>query len=259
VGLVARAAPEAAPSKEGIEFFEKNIRPVLVERCYKCHSEGQKIKGKLRLDTREGVLKGGESGSPAVVPGNPEKSVLIQAIRYSHEDLQMPPKEPLSKAEVAAFEQWVKMGAPDPRVGGTVTAVATTQPAAPAYDFGKWRDFWSFTPVQKRSAPAVKDAAWCANEVDAFVLAKMEEKGVRPVGDADKRVLIRRLTYDLTGLPPTPDEVEAFVGAADPDAAYAALVGRSGGGCGWTSCGMRTRRGATAISRCRICGGIATG
>jgi Protein of unknown function (DUF1553)/Protein of unknown function (DUF1549)/Planctomycete cytochrome C len=222
VCLVTRAAPEVAPSKEGLEFFEKHIRPVLVERCYKCHSEGEKVKGKLRLDSREGVLKGGESGSAAVVPGEPEKSVLIQAIRYSHEDLQMPPKEPLSKAEVAAFEQWVKMGAPDPRVSGG--EIATTQASA-KYDFAKWREFWAFKPVQKRSAPSVKDPLWCANEVDAFVLAKMEEKGIKPVGDAGRRVLIRRLTYDLTGLPPAPEEVEQFVNDPSPSA-YERVVDR---------------------------------
>jgi hypothetical protein len=217
MALVVRAAPE--PSKEGVEFFEKNIRPVLVERCYKCHSEGEnaKVKGKLRLDTREGVLRGGENG-PAVVPASPEKSLLILAIKYSHEEIQMPPKEPLSKAEVAAFEQWVKMGAPDPRVPGASGAaggVATTQ-ASDRYDYAKWRGFWSFTPVVKPAVPAVKDPAWGANEIDAFLLAKMEEKGVRPVGDADRRVLIRRMTYDLTGLPPTPEEVEQFVNDPSP-------------------------------------------
>src|SRR5207248_10212253 len=203
----ARAADNSPPPpKDGIEFFEKNIRPILAERCYECHSaNSKKIKGKLLLDTKEGMLKGGEAG-PAVVPGDIDKSLLIQAIRYSHEDLQMPPKEPLTKAQVAAFEQWVKIGAPDPRVGGAA-AVATTQ-TAPAYDYAKAKQFWSFQPVKQPPTPVVRNATWCLNDVDRFVLAKMESKSLSPVAPADKRALLRRATYDLTGLPPTPQEVE---------------------------------------------------
>ena len=217
------SAAQAPDTKEGLEFFEKHIRPVLVERCYECHSaQAKKVKGKLLIDTKEGLLKGGETG-PAVVPGNIEKSLLIQAIRYSHEDLQMPPKDALSKAQVASFAQWIKMGAPDPRVGGAA-AVATTQ-AAPTYDFAKAKVFWSFKPVKAAAVPTVRDAAWCLNDVDRFVLAKMESKGLTPVLMADKRTLIRRATYDLTGLPPTPAEVEAFLADESP-AAFSRVIER---------------------------------
>jgi hypothetical protein len=207
-----------APTGNGVEYFEKHIRPVLVERCYECHSaQAKKLKGKLWLDSREGMLKGGETG-PAVVPENVEKSLLISAIRYSHEDLQMPPKEPLTKAQVAAFEQWVKMGAPDPRTGSAaVASVAATQ-SAPAYDFAKAKQFWSFKAVKEPVLPDVRDIAWCQGDVDRFVLAKMEEKGLTPVGVADRRALIRRATYDLTGLPPTPREVDQFVNDPSPTA-----------------------------------------
>src|SRR5438128_1800541 len=119
----ARASAAPAPSPDGVEFFEKHIRPVLAERCYKCHSgQSEKLKGKLLLDCAEGLRKGGENGV-VIVPGNPDKSRLITAIRWTDEDTAMPPKEPLTKAQVAAFEQWVTMGAPDPRTG---TAVAAT-------------------------------------------------------------------------------------------------------------------------------------
>jgi hypothetical protein len=217
VGLRIRAenAPAVAPAGGGVEYFEKQIKPVLAERCYECHSVGKKVKGKLLLDSKEGLLKGGASG-PAVVPGNIEKSLLITAIRYSHEDLQMPPKEPLTKAQVAAFEQWVKMGAPDPRVGGEAgKAVAQT---VPSYDFAKAREFWSFKPVQEPALPNVRDTAWAQSDVDRFLFDKMDQKGLTPVGLADKRTLIRRATFDLTGLPPTPQEVEAFVNDSSPTA-----------------------------------------
>jgi hypothetical protein len=216
IGLpsLSESAPVAAPAGSGVEYFEKQIRPVLAERCYECHSAGKKVKGKLLLDSKEGLLKGGASG-PAVVPGSVEKSLLINAIRYSHEDLQMPPKEPLTKAQVAAFEAWVKMGAPDPRVGAAAAAAGVV---APSYDYAKAREFWSFKPVQEPSIPSVQNVAWPQGDVDRFLLAKMEEKGVTPVGPADKRTLIRRATYDLTGLPPTPQEVEAFVNDPSPTA-----------------------------------------
>ena len=205
-------APE--PTGEQVEFFEKSIRPVLVERCYKCHSmeEGAKVKGGLLLDSREGLMKGGDTG-PAIVAGEPEKSLLIKAIRYHDEDLQMPPKDQLSKEVVAAFEKWVKMGAPDPRK-------AWEKPAKmpDAYDYAQWRQFWSFKPVVDHAPPVVQNNEWVRNDVDRFVVAKYQEKNLKPVALADRRTLIRRATYDLIGLPPTPEEVEAFVADESPTA-----------------------------------------
>src|SRR5206468_1748882 len=153
-------AADAAPA--GVEFFEKKIRPVLTDRCYKCHSaQSAKLKGKLLLDSREGVLKGGENGV-ILVPGDPDKSRLITALRYTDSERQMPPKGPLSKAQVWAFEQWVKMGAPDPRTGAPA-AVAVA--AGPAYDYAEAKKFWSFQPIKDPPLPAARDGAWAATPI----------------------------------------------------------------------------------------------
>ena len=201
----------SSASAEGAEFFEKKIRPLLVERCYECHSDEKKIKGGLRLDVRDGALKGGNSG-PAVVPGKPEKSLLIQAVRYSDGDLQMPPKHRLSPEEIASLEAWVKMGAPDPR--------SETNNAPPAYSVNieEGKKFWSFQPVKSPTPPSTKNRRWVRNDIDRFLLAKLEEKGLSPAPDADKRTLIRRATFDLTGLPPTPEEVDTFLADRSADA-----------------------------------------
>ena len=218
--LLATAALTATSSRaadkaNGIEFFEKTIRPMLVERCYECHStKAGKVKGDLDLETKEGTLKGGSSG-PAVVPGNLEKSLLIQSIRYSHPDLQMPPKNKmLSHQQIADFETWVKMGAPDPRGGA---AVASDKKDSSAH--------WAFVRVTAPEVPKVKSPKWVKSPVDAFVLAGLDAKRMKPSKPADKQTLIRRVTYDLTGLPPTKEEVEAFTKDKSPDA-YANLVDR---------------------------------
>jgi hypothetical protein len=188
--------------KAGIEFFEKHIRPVLVSKCYQCHAAtSREIKGGLVLDTREGTRKGGESG-PAIVPGNLDDSILIEALK--HEGLEMPPDEKLSDDVIAKFEQWVKMGAPDPRDGKAVAAKREI-------DFNKAREFWAFQAIKRPAVPKVADAAWPRNDVDRFVLAKLEEKQIKPVADADALALVRRIYFDLTGLPPTPEEVDEFV------------------------------------------------
>src|SRR5438445_2062422 len=155
LGLLVRfslaAPPTTKPSAEGIDYFEKNIRPVLVERCYRCHSkDAEKVKGGLLLDTREGLLKGGENGV-VIVPGDPQKSKLIIAIRYHDEEIRMPPKEPLAERQIAHFVEWVKMGAPDPR-----TADAVVKAAPPPYEYAKAKQFWSFQPVKDRQSPAVR-------------------------------------------------------------------------------------------------------
>lgn len=203
--LLANDAKPANVTPEAAEFFEKKVRPLLDDHCYECHSaESKRVKGGLRLDVREGILKGGDSG-PAVVPGDPEKSLIIKAVRYSDGDLQMPPKHRLSPEEVANLEAWVKMGAPDPRV--ETNAPTTTY----GVDLEKGKQFWSLQPVRKSHVPLVKNRRWVRNDVDRFVLAKLEQKGLEPASDADKRTLIRRATFDLTGLPPTPEEVDAFL------------------------------------------------
>ncbi|HEV7869133.1 MAG TPA: PSD1 and planctomycete cytochrome C domain-containing protein, partial [Chthoniobacteraceae bacterium] len=192
-------------------FFEKKIRPVLAEQCFKCHSaSGEKIKGGLVLDSREAILKGGDSG-PGLVPGDIGKSLIIQAVRYTDEDLQMPPKHRLHPEQVADLEEWVKMGVPDPREGAA-------PPAAYTVDLEEARKFWSFQPVQDPAVPAVKGADWARNEIDRFLLAKLEEKQLAPNPDLDRGALLRRATYDLTGLPPTPEEVREFLADSSPDA-----------------------------------------
>ncbi|OAI39806.1 hypothetical protein AYO40_05420 [Planctomycetaceae bacterium SCGC AG-212-D15] len=197
-------AAEPAPTAEQLAFFEKNIRPVLVRECYSCHAAtAKKIRGGLVLDTRDGARKGGERGN-AVVPGDLKASLLVKAIRHTDKELQMPPKQKLGEQEIADLEKWIAMGAPDPRDGNART---TKQ----EIDIEKGRTFWSFQPPKRATAPDVKDAAWPRSEIDRFLLAGMEAKGLKPVADADPRTLLRRLTFDLTGLPPTPEELYDFV------------------------------------------------
>ena len=200
------------PTADQIAFFEKKIRPVLIESCYECHSaDSKKIKGGLQLDTRDGFRKGGDSG-PSIQPGNPARSPLMIALNSKNKDLAMPPKGKLPDSVIADFETWVKMGAPDPREGKAV-AIKKYE-----VDIEKGRQFWAFVAPKKRADPVVKNDAWVASPIDAFILAELEKKGLTPVGDADKRTLIRRIHLDLTGLPPTSDEVEAFVADNKPDA-----------------------------------------
>jgi mono/diheme cytochrome c family protein len=218
VALAAAGVLRGADDAAGIEFFETKIRPVLVDTCYQCHSaKADKIKGGLVLDTRTGLLQGGDSG-PAIVPGDPDKSLLIKAVRYTNEDLQMPPKDKkLSAAQIADLEAWVKMGAPDPRTNGAkVVANVVTEEA---------RKHWAYRPVSSPAVPPVKNTKWAQSPVDNFILAKLEAKKLKPSPRADKRTLIRRATYDLIGLPPTPAEVEAFERDNSPDA-FAKLVDR---------------------------------
>src|SRR6266700_1289605 len=161
-----RSATEFKP--EGYDFFEKKIRPVLVERCYKCHSaSAEKVKGELLLDTREGMLKGGESGKPAIVTGDAEKSRLIAAIRYTNDDLQMPPKKAggkLSDEQIADFIAWVNLGAPDPRTG----KAESRKPKVEA------KKFWSFQPPKEPLVPKVKNVRWPQTTLDHFILATLE-------------------------------------------------------------------------------------
>jgi hypothetical protein len=204
------------PDAAGIQFFEQKIRPVLVEQCYKCHSSGpKKPRGGLRLDSRAGLFTGGDSG-PAVVPGKPGASLLIQALR--HEDLEMPPSRRLPAAVIADFERWVTMGAPDPRTGRPVKTRT-------GIDIEAGRKFWAFQPLRRPAVPTVKDADWPQCDIDRFILAGLETKALAPARDADPVALIRQVSIDLVGLPPTPEEIDAFVADRSPDR-FARLVDR---------------------------------
>ena len=212
--LLATAAASHGPcladdagASRGVEFFERKIRPVLVGRCYECHSAGAgKAKGGLRLDTREATRAGGDSG-PAVVPGRADESPLVEAIRY--ELLEMPPDGKLADAVVADFEAWVNMGAPDPRDGPSAAPAepAGIEPVAAG-------DLWSLRPIANPQVPPVHDLDWPRGPIDRFLLARLEREGLAPVADAGPERLLRRVSFDLVGLPPTPEQIQRFV--ADP-------------------------------------------
>jgi hypothetical protein len=211
-GLAARVSA-AEPDAAGIEFFERKVRPLLAENCYTCHGE-EKQKNHLRLDSPAAIRAGGESG-PVIVPEHPEKSRLILAVGYQDENLKMPPKKQLSARQVADLTEWVKLGAPmsaDEASG----AVSASKKEFQISD--KDRNHWAFQPLKRPAVPVVKRKKWVANPVDDFILAKLEADGFTPNPPATKRELIRRAYYDLTGLPPSPAEVEAFVADTSPRA-----------------------------------------
>jgi hypothetical protein len=222
IPFVARAAEPIATilTPDQSAFFESKVRPLLSARCYKCHSvEEHKSKGNLTLDTRDGWMAGGKHGA-VIVPGEPDKSPLVKAIRYADADLQMPPEgDKLDDAEIAVLEQWVKMGAPDPRKAAAGTAGKLTGLT------DKARAHWAFQPVKEPPVPTVKNAAWVKTPVDAFVLAKLEAGKMHPSPPAAREALIRRATFDLIGLPPTPEEVADFVNDSSSDA-FATIVER---------------------------------
>ena len=211
-------ASAADPTAEQLTFFETKIRPVLVENCYRCHSVAEgKSKGGLTLDTLEGWRKGGETG-PALIAGNPADSLLIKAVHQGDPDTAMPPKDGKLPANVIAdLETWVKMGAPDPRTAAPTGSATAGGPMTESMK-AKAAKHWSYQPVLEPAVPVVKDAAWPGNPVDHFVLAQLEEKGLTPSPAADQRTLIRRAYLDLIGLPPTPEEVLAFVRDESPQA-----------------------------------------
>ncbi len=190
------------------DLFENKVRPILANNCYGCHSTTQL--GGLRVDSRAALLKGGTAG-PALTPGDPDKSLLIRAVRQTDEKLKMPKGGRLKKEEIAALEEWVRDGAVWPEA---------TLPATP-----QQRTFWSFQPIRKPTAPEVKDAAWARTEIDRFILAALEKDGLKPVKSADRRTLLRRASLDLTGLPPAPEEFDAFEKDTSPDA-FAKVIDR---------------------------------
>ncbi len=216
VPLFLSSFASAEDTAEGVQFFEEKIRPVLVKHCYECHSaDSKEVKGGLLLDTREGIQHGGESGH-GVVPGNPKQSTILEALRY--ESFEMPPDGQLPERIIQDFQTWVMMGAPDPREGKSNLIKRTI-------DFDEARNFWAFQPITAPEIPTVRDEEWPATDIDQFVLARLEQEGLQPVGDAEPNLLVRRVFFDLTGLPPAPADVETF--AADPSAAaYEELIDR---------------------------------
>jgi hypothetical protein len=214
-GLSQELAPDEG-QRAKLEFFEKKIRPVLVEHCYECHSaESKTLQGGLSLETAQGLAQGGDSG-PALIPEKSDQSLIIQALRY--ESTQMPPRGKLSDEVIADFVQWVDSGAADPRVGDSA-------PIKKSIDFDQARLFWSFVSPKNPELPATKRSGWTESSLDHFTLAAMEARQLSPVSKAGKRELIRRACFDLTGLPPTPQEVDSFL-ADENTNAFAKLIDR---------------------------------
>ena len=215
--LAALAVLAETPAPEDIEFFESKIRPVLATNCYTCHSAEAKVRmGGLSLDTRDGIREGGQRGH-AVMPGDVEGSLILSALRYDGA-LKMPPGGRLSEDVVANFEEWIRMGAPDPRE-------VEVQVTEDTIDLDKGREFWAFQVPRRPGPPSTTDLAWPFGRIDQLVLAGMEEHGLRPASDARKEDLLRRATLDLTGLPPTPEELENFLND-DGDRAYNRVIDR---------------------------------
>jgi hypothetical protein len=202
----------SSAAEPGIDFFEKKVRPVLVQSCYPCHSlEAKKQRGGLALDSRDALRKGGDTG-PAIIPGKPAESLLLKAVRYREDGLRMPPKGKLPDTVIADLEKWIALGAPDPHDKVVPTA------GGKGIDVEEGRRFWCFQPPRRRPVPTVIEAAWPRCDIDRFILARLEAKGLRPVADADRATLIRRAYFDLSGLPPSPEEIDAFVNDPAPDA-----------------------------------------
>src|SRR5205823_6049252 len=214
--VVALAVDEGPGSPE---FFEARIRPLLVNNCYACHT-GSRMGG-LQLDSREMILKGGHTG-PAIVPGQPEQSILIQAVSHTHQRLKMPPQGELRAEEIADLAAWIKAGAVWPQAA----VPSNTAPKGKDYVItAEQRAYWAFQPIHKPALPKVKDNSWVKSPIDHFILSKLEAQGLEPARAADKKTLIRRATFDLIGLPPTPEEVEAFLRDTSPHA-FAKVVDR---------------------------------
>jgi cytochrome c553 len=215
--VLASNAVAAEPTDSDDAFFERQVRPLLAEKCFSCHGRGQR-KGELSLDSRAGVLQGGESGAAAVV-GKPEESLLVQAVGYAG-DIQMPPDAKLSDREIEILKRWVAMGLPWP-----AETAGTSSLREPGKVTDDDRGFWSFRPIVQPPLPAVQETAWPRKPLDYFILSRLEAEKIEPVAEADRRTLIRRATFDLLGLPPSDSEIEDFVGDAEPDA-YERLIER---------------------------------
>ena len=209
----------AAEDDEGVRFFETRVRPLLAKHCYECHGE-EKQESDLRLDSFQELLRGGAT-APAVVPGEPDESLLIHAVDYEDPELQMPPDGRLTDREIADLTEWVKQGAPHPDAGSE----PAVKPRRGEIDWDSARSFWAFQPLGDAALPVVRNRRWPSSSIDFFVLHALERQGLKPAPPADRRTLLRRATLDLTGLPPRPDQIEAFMADDAPDA-YQQLVER---------------------------------
>jgi len=219
LALTLACATVAAQQPAATEdFFETRIRPLFVNKCYACHTEEHM--GGLQLDTAEHALKGGKAGA-VIIPGDPDHSLMVKALHYSDARLKMPPSGRLTDSEIAAVETWIKNGAVWPQSANAIVTPKST----PYLITAEQRDFWSFRPIANPTPPSIRDAKWAHSEIDRFILAKLEEHSLKPVPAASKRTLLRRATYDLTGLPPTPAEVAAFETDRSPTA-FAKVVDR---------------------------------
>jgi len=210
----AWGAEAQAPSPEDTAFFEQKIRPLLIQRCFECHADGPKgAKGGLRLDSAIGVTTGGDSG-PVIVAGKPDESLLVEAILYKQEGVQMPPRGKLPAGEIELLTEWVRRGAPYPP--STDEGEKVRRPTG--IDFGEGRKFWSFQPLATHPAPATTEPTWCRSTIDPFILKRLEQQGLKPSPPADRRTLLRRLSFDLIGLPPTAEELAEFQDDTSPNA-----------------------------------------
>ncbi|MDB5320135.1 MAG: hypothetical protein JWN40_1766 [Phycisphaerales bacterium] len=222
----AQRPADPAPPTEQLQFFESQVRPILETACFKCHGAEAKIKGGLRLTSRAAILKGGDTG-PAVSLDQPAKSLLLKAINYKDDDLQMPPKEQLPKEKIAVLTRWVEMGIPWTPGAPEPIATTTEPPAkhAPPKVTPETMKFWSYQPIRRPPVPQVKDASAIRNPIDNFIFSKLEASGLQHAGPAAKATLIRRAYYDLTGLAPKPEEVDAFIADKSPNA-YDKIIDR---------------------------------
>ncbi len=219
-GSIALGQTEKPLSTESVQFFETKIRPVLVAQCYRCHSaDGQGIRGGLSLEHKDAMLSGGESG-PAIVPGNLEESILWNAINY--QDYKMPPKTPLPRAVIEDFRKWIEMGAPDPRVSSGVVIHSNVTPE----DISKGKDFWSFKAPVKTEPKSSQHSNWAVTDIDRHVAQLWDEHALEPANDAEPATLVRRLFFDLIGLPPSVRELDTFVAnwRSNPESAISLTV-----------------------------------
>jgi hypothetical protein len=254
---LALAVPVAADDS-GLEYFEKQVRPILVARCYECHSgSAKRLEGKLRLDSLAAALKGGDTG-PAVVPGKPKESLLVDAINYG-ELYQMPPKSRLPAEEIATLTKWVEMGAPWPQEDASAAVAASKSD----FDLAKRKaEHWCWQPLSNPAVPALRDPqSAIRNPIDAFILAKLHEKGLSPAPPADPHTLLRRVYFDLIGLPPTREEVDAYVSEAKSfESVVDKLLDSPHFGERWGSiwCATQNREGTSSIQTFPTRSSIAT-